>query len=48
MLGLTGGLQPKHDTDSWVAARAARILPCLPGTGPDLVRLANQLKLDLA
>jgi 2-polyprenyl-6-methoxyphenol hydroxylase-like FAD-dependent oxidoreductase len=48
MLGLTGGLQPKHGTDSWVAARAARILPCLPGTGPDLVRLANQLKLDLA
>jgi 2-polyprenyl-6-methoxyphenol hydroxylase-like FAD-dependent oxidoreductase len=47
LLGATGGLQPRRDTDSWVASRAARILPCLPGTGAEVVRLAEQLRLDL-
>ncbi len=48
LLGLTGGLKAKGDTSPWVRERCARILPCLPATDRDLVRLASQLKLDLA
>jgi 2-polyprenyl-6-methoxyphenol hydroxylase-like FAD-dependent oxidoreductase len=48
LLGVNGGLKPKTDTDPWVSARAARILPCLPATGADVARLADQLKLDVA
>ena len=47
-LGLAGGLKARSETDTWVRDRAARLLPCLPGTGEDLAMLAGQLKLDLA
>jgi 2-polyprenyl-6-methoxyphenol hydroxylase-like FAD-dependent oxidoreductase len=46
LIGLAGGLQGRNNTDKWVLAHAARILPCLPATGPDLIRLADQLGLD--
>ncbi len=48
LLGLSGGLKPRSDTDAWLKDKVARILPCLPGSGPDVARLAQQLKLDLA
>jgi hypothetical protein len=48
LLGLRGGLKTRSDTAQWVGEHAARILPCLPGSGPDLPRLAAQLKLDFA
>jgi len=47
LLGFSGGLKPRSDTDPWVRDHASRILPCLPACGPDLARLAQQLKLDL-
>lgn len=48
LLGIKGGLKARPDADEWVKERAARLLPCLPGCGEDLSRLAAQLKLDLA
>ncbi len=48
LLGLSGGLQPRPDTDPWVRENSSRILPCLPASGPDVARIADQLKLDLA
>jgi len=47
LLGLTGGLRARAATDSWVRARLKRILPCLPGSGKELNRMAGQLELDL-
>jgi 3-(3-hydroxy-phenyl)propionate hydroxylase len=47
LLGLTGGLRARAATDSWVRARLKRILPCLPGSGKELNRIAEQLELDL-
>ncbi len=46
LLGLAGGLQSRSDTPEWIAGQRARILPCLPGTGPDLANYAAQLKFD--
>jgi 2-polyprenyl-6-methoxyphenol hydroxylase-like FAD-dependent oxidoreductase len=48
LLGLTGGLQAGRDTVPWVKDRRARILPCLPASGADLVELAGQLGLNMA
>jgi 2-polyprenyl-6-methoxyphenol hydroxylase-like FAD-dependent oxidoreductase len=48
LLGLSGGLKARPETNPWVRDHSARILPCLPASGGDLVRLAGQLKLDLA
>jgi 2-polyprenyl-6-methoxyphenol hydroxylase-like FAD-dependent oxidoreductase len=45
LLGLAGGLKAGPKTNSWVSQRHARILPCLPGSGADLTRLAGQLGL---
>ena len=47
LLGLTGGLKSRKDTDAWVAERRARILPCLPASGTELAQLAGQLRLDI-
>ena len=47
LLGLTGGLQAKTNTDPWVRARIKKILPCLPGSGKELNRMAEQLELEL-
>ena len=46
LLGLTGGLKTRNDTNPWVRDRAQRILPCLPASDGDLTSLAAQLKLD--
>jgi 6-methylpretetramide 4-monooxygenase / 4-hydroxy-6-methylpretetramide 12a-monooxygenase len=48
LLGLTGGLTAGRDTDAWIAAHRARLLPCLPATGPDIGALAQSLNLILA
>jgi 2-polyprenyl-6-methoxyphenol hydroxylase-like FAD-dependent oxidoreductase len=48
LLGMGGDPAPSPESDAWVRQRAARLLPCLPGTGDDLVGLARQLKLNLA
>ncbi len=47
LLGFSGGLKPRRDTDPWIQKQAARILPCLPASGTDVVRLGEELKLDL-
>lgn len=39
-------LQPRSGTPEWVQRHRARLLPCLPGSGPDLIKLAAQLGLD--
>ncbi len=43
LLGLQGGLQPGRDTDPWIAQHFDRLLPCLPASGCDLQRLAQQV-----
>jgi hypothetical protein len=48
LVGLFGGLKVRSDTSAWVAQRAARLLPCMPGLGSNLKALADQLKLDWA
>ena len=47
LLGLTGGLKPRNDTNAWVRERRGRILSCLPASHEDLAPLAGQLGLDL-
>ena len=47
LLGRKGGLRPGRDASAFVARNAARILPCLPGTGSDLAGLAAQLGLEV-
>ena len=48
LLGLDGGLKADSHTDPWIRQHAARLLPCLPATGGELARLAQQLGLRLA
>jgi len=47
LLGLDGGLKADSHTDPWLRQHTARLLPCLPATGGDLARLAQQLGLRL-
>ncbi len=47
LLGLKGALKVPGDADDWVKRRAAKILPCLPASGGDLVRCARQLQIEL-
>jgi NADPH-dependent dioxygenase len=47
LLGLTGGLKPTSETNSWIRERRARILSCLPASHEDLPRLAGQMGLEL-
>ncbi len=47
LLGLTPGLLLGERVDTWVAEHAARLLPCIPASGPDLGALAKQLGLEL-
>lgn len=46
LLGLKGGLKPRAQTDPWTKDHRSKILPCLPASGEDLARLAEQLGLD--
>jgi 2-polyprenyl-6-methoxyphenol hydroxylase-like FAD-dependent oxidoreductase len=48
LLGLTGGLKPTAGTHSWVRDNTARILPCLPASGPEVRVLAAQLKVEIS
>jgi 2-polyprenyl-6-methoxyphenol hydroxylase-like FAD-dependent oxidoreductase len=48
LMGLTGGLKARADTNSWVRANCAKLMPCLPGFDAELTKLANLLGLDLA
>jgi len=46
LLGLDGGLKPDSQTDPWLRQHSVQLLPCLPATGPELARLAQQLGLQ--
>ncbi len=46
LLGLTGGLKTRNNTNPWVRDRAGRILSCIPASDGDLISLASQLALD--
>ena len=48
LLGLKGGLKASGKPSPWIAQRAGRLLPCLPGYGVDVASLAGQLGLALA
>jgi 2-polyprenyl-6-methoxyphenol hydroxylase-like FAD-dependent oxidoreductase len=48
LLGLDKVVRTRPDTDPWIAARGARLLPCIPASGADLARLAAQVGLDIA
>lgn len=48
LLGATGRPEPHPDATPWVRRNAARILPCVPASGPDLVLLLRQIGLDLS
>jgi len=48
LLGLDGGLEVTESTPEWLRQRAHQILPCLPGFGKDLERLAGQLRLGFS
>jgi 2-polyprenyl-6-methoxyphenol hydroxylase-like FAD-dependent oxidoreductase len=45
LLGLDGGLQPGANADPWLAARADRLLACLPASGPELSAALQRLGL---
>ena len=45
---LGGRVEAGPEAPEWVRKQAGRIVPCLPGFGPDLDRLAAQLGLRLA
>ncbi|HEY4587889.1 MAG TPA: hypothetical protein VII86_01615, partial [Thermoanaerobaculia bacterium] len=47
LLGARGRPESRPATDPWVRKHAARILPCVPGSGNDLVLLLRQLGLVL-
>jgi pentachlorophenol monooxygenase len=44
---LEGKAEAGPEASEWVRQRAGRIVPCLPGTGEDLDRLAGQLGLRI-
>ncbi|HEY2289994.1 MAG TPA: FAD-dependent monooxygenase [Thermoanaerobaculia bacterium] len=47
LLGARGKPEPGPSTDPWVRKHAARLLPCVPGSGDDLILLLRQLGLVL-
>lgn len=47
LLGLKGDPKAAASADAWVRQHCARLLPCLPATGPDLGLLLLQLGLEL-
>lgn len=46
LLGLADGLKAGPQADPWVRKHADRLLSCLPASGDDLARLAEQLGLE--
>jgi 2-polyprenyl-6-methoxyphenol hydroxylase-like FAD-dependent oxidoreductase len=47
LLGRRGGLRAGPSASEFVAKNAARILPCLPASGPEIAPLAAQLGLEV-
>jgi len=47
LLGVKGPAKSSDQTDAWVQQHAAKILPCLPASGDDLVHCMTQLQLEL-
>ena len=47
LLGIKGPLKSNDTTDKWVAQHAARILPCVPASGDDLIICLSQVHLSL-
>lgn len=47
LLGAEAGLAPRPGAPAWSSENRARLLPCLPGSGPELGFLAAQLGLAL-
>ncbi|MBX3747390.1 MAG: FAD-dependent monooxygenase [Verrucomicrobiae bacterium] len=45
LLGASSGLTPRPGAPAWTSENRARLLPCLPGSGPELGLLAAQLGL---
>lgn len=45
LLGISEGLKAGPKTSGWVKERLPRLLPCLPGSGEELKKLAAQLSL---
>jgi len=45
LLGVAGGLVATAKTNPWVKQYSERILPCIPASGPDLIKLLDQLDL---
>jgi 2-polyprenyl-6-methoxyphenol hydroxylase-like FAD-dependent oxidoreductase len=48
LLGLSGGLKAAATVNPWVSDCVARLLPCVPGSDQDLVRLVAQLGLTIS
>jgi 2-polyprenyl-6-methoxyphenol hydroxylase-like FAD-dependent oxidoreductase len=47
LLGAAGKPEPGPAATPWVRRNAARILPCVPASGPDLALLLRQIGLEL-
>jgi 2-polyprenyl-6-methoxyphenol hydroxylase-like FAD-dependent oxidoreductase len=47
LLGVTAALEPTDGASAWLREHAAKLLPCLPGSGNALPALAAQLGLSL-
>jgi len=46
LFGLKDTMKSSAETDKWVQQHAAKILPCLPASGDDLVNCVKLLRLD--
>ena len=46
-LGVTAAITPGEGASAWARGQAARLLPCLPGSGKSLDALAAQLGLTI-
>ncbi len=47
LLGVTAAITPGEGASAWARGQAARLLPCLPGSGKSLDALAAQLGLTI-
>ena len=48
LLGVSASLHADPHPDPWIAARASRLLSCLPAHGEELAALAGQVGLALS
>lgn len=47
MLGLSSRIASSDESAAWVTQNADRLLPCIPASGQDLMRVLERLHLDL-